>query len=340
MPWKPLKILVEREVAQTAVAATVLARWPDVNAISVDRVKDYSKHLNSDYLAVAKQRGRFIKKCPGTPAYSCCNYYILNLGIGCRFNCTYCYLHHYMNSPFTVFANTDDLISQARELFGRDPRRHFRVGSGEFIDSVDFDEITGVHKQLVPALTALPNLVFEIKTKSTRINHLLDLDHHGRAVVSWSINPERVWETEEHLTAPYEARLAAAALAVDAGYRVGFHFDPLIHYSDWAADYASVVHDIFEHVAPEDIAWISLGALRFNPSLKPIIERKFPHSELTAGELVRGLDGKLRYFIAIRRRMFRHLNQEISKYGDQIPVYLCMENRELAEAVGVTGLRA
>lgn len=85
MLWKPQKILVENDVAQTAIAESALARWPDTETIRLDRIKDYRGPLDSHDLAIARQRGRFIKKCPGTPAYTCCDYYVLNLGIGCRF---------------------------------------------------------------------------------------------------------------------------------------------------------------------------------------------------------------------------------------------------------------
>jgi spore photoproduct lyase len=338
MPWKPRKILIEREVADTPAAESVLSQWPDAPVERLDRIKDYPGPLDSRDVAVARNRGRFIKKCPCTPAYKCCGYYILNLGIGCRLDCTYCYLHHYMNTPFTIYANTDELIAEAVDHFSSRPERTFRVGSGEFIDSLDFDAITGINRQIIPALSSVPNIVFEIKTKTDRVSDLLALDHHGRVVVSWSVNPESVRRTEEPGSAPLASRLAAAAECVIAGYRVGFHFDPLIHYPGWDEDYTDVVSAIFACVPADRIAWISLGALRFHPSLKPIMEKKFPDSSLTAGELIRGLDGKFRYFITIRRRMFREVNKAIREHGPNVPVYLCMESRALADEAGIGGL--
>lgn len=338
MPWRPRKILVEREVAGSAAADAVLSRFPDTPVVGVERIRDFDGPLSADDLAVARQRGRFIKKCPGTSVYTCCDYYILNLGIGCRIGCTYCYLHHYMNTPFTIYANIEELLEQARVFFGSRPRRRFRVGSGEFIDSLDFDSIADVHRLLIPALTSFENVTFEIKTKSDKVGGLLNAEHNGRAVISWSVNPESVSAGEEAAAPTLDGRLEAASKCVAAGYKVGFHFDPIIHFPGWEREYRATVARIFAAVPREKIAWISLGALRFNPALKPIIERDFPASKLTAGELVRGLDGKYRYFIAVRRKMFRLINAAIRELGPEVPVYLCMENKQLADSVGVSGL--
>ena len=181
-------------------------------------------------------------------------------------------------------------------------------------------------------------MTFEIKTKTDRLDHLLDLDHHDRAVISWSVNPDVVARIEEAPAPRLTQRLAAASRAVAAGYRVGFHFDPIIHFPGWEREYEQVVTAIFAEIPARNVAWISLGALRFNPALKPIIEDRFPYSRLTTGELVKGLDGKYRYFIAIRRQIFSYLNRTIRDRAPNVPVYLCMEGRELAVSTGVSGL--
>ncbi len=338
MLWKPRQILIEAAVSTSPVTARIRDHWPDIPVRHVERIRDFSGDLGRSDLALAAQRGQSIKKCPGTTAYTCCDYYVLNLGIGCRLGCSYCFLNHYMNTPFTIYANTERVIDDARHYFGAHPARHFRVGSGEFIDSLDFEALAGVHEQLVPALSELPNVTFELKTKSDRVDSLLGLDHHGRTVISWSVNPEVIREREEVLTPSLAARLAAASRVVAAGYRVGFHFDPIIHFPGWESAYKEVVSAIFDLIPAGSIAWISLGALRFHPDLKPVIETRFPNSRLTTGELIRGLDGKFRYFITIRQQLFAQLNHFIRQRSPDVPIYLCMEGRDLARKAGVSGL--
>lgn len=334
MPLKLQKIIVEQDVASSRFTQKILSRFAHVPVEYVNNVKLWKNGFNSNQLVVAKQKSRFIKQCPGTPIYNCCDYYVLNLGIGCFYSCTYCFLHYYMNSPYLVYVNLEDLVVEVQNLCQQTPNKIFRLGSGEFIDSLGFDELVNFSPFLVESLASVPNLIFELKTKSANINHLLNLNHGGRTVVSWSVNTKQIAEQEERGTACLEARIQAAALCQQAGYKVGFHFDPLIYYPGWEAEYKEVVELIFQSINPQNIAWISLGALRFNPVLKPVIQKKFPGTKIIYGELVSGLDGKLRYFRAIRQKLFRTLVNYIRQHSQDVPVYLCMESKEIAEEVG------
>ena len=101
-------------------------------------------------------------------------------------------------------------------------------------------------------------------------------------------------------TASLTARLKAAERAVAAGFRVAFHFDPLIYFPGWEEAYRRAVARLGEAVPSGAIAWISLGALRFLPPLRRIILDRFPQSRLAAQEMVTAPDGKLRYFKSLR----------------------------------------
>ncbi len=332
---RPKKIIIERDVAETQISVNIISNYKDTPVSIVDRVEQGKDKYERDDLVVARQRGRFVKRCPGTPAYNCCRYHILNVGIGCRTDCTYCFLHHYKNTPYIVYANIDDLVTEVGEICAATPNKKLRLGTGEFIDSMGFDELTDLNKILIPKLSPISNLVLEIKTKKANADSLFELDHQGRVVISWSLNTDKIADEEESLADPVSERIIAAKRAQDAGYRVGFHFDPLIYYDGWRNDYGRVVDQIFTTIDPSGIAWISLGALRFNPGLKPIIQAKFPASKIVYQEMLPGLDGKLRYFISIRKMLFAHLADKIRAYSEKVPVYLCMEKSELAKELGL-----
>jgi spore photoproduct lyase len=108
----------------------------------------------------------------------------------------------------------------------------------------------------------------------------------------------------------------------------------MVVYDDWAAGYDQLVKKIFRVVSPKHIAWISIGALRFNPEMKKHIEDYFPNSKLTGAEMVLGGDGKVRYVKPLRVKMFTQLVESIRKYGGDDPfVYLCMERWDVWEKV-------
>jgi spore photoproduct lyase len=110
------------------------------------------------------------------------------------------------------------------------------------------------------------------------------------------------------------------------GYRLGFHFDPLVHYEGWESEYREVVKSIFRVINPAQVAWISLGALRFPPHLLERIKRRFPDSKIAYGEFIPGHHGKLRYFRPIREDMYRKMRSWIKAEAPNVFVYLCMES--------------
>ena len=100
-------------------------------------------------------------------------------------------------------------------------------------------------------------------------------------------------------------------------------------YEGCEADYESVVKKIFSYVSPEKIVWISLGTFRFMPSLKPLIQKRFPKSKIIYGEFITGLDGKMRYFKPLRIAVYRKIIACIRKLAPQVCIYLCMEDDEV-----------
>lgn len=282
-----------------------------------------------------RHKGDFLKKCPGSDGQVCCNYFVINFASNCPMECSYCYLQEYLaqNPALKIFSNVEDLIEEAHRLLSRHRRFFFRIGTGEITDSLALDPYIGFSAEVVPFFAAQPNVLLELKTKSDRVEGLLGLDPKDRVVVSWSMNPERVIEGDEHLTASFEERLAAARRCQEAGYKLGFHFDPLIEYPGWETDYREMVERIFATIDHRRIAWISMGVLRNTPALKRIMRERFPSTGLLSGEQVLCPDGKMRYFQPLRVSMYRKMLSWIRAAAPVVFVYLCMESKEVWEQV-------
>ena len=157
-----------------------------------------------------------------------------------------------------------------------------------------------------------------------QVENLLGLDGRGRVVVSWSLNPEDIISRDEAGTSSLAARLAAARRVQAAGYKVGFHFDPLIEYPGWQEGYRDVIAALAGAVDPRGVAWVSLGSLRLTPQLKQII-RSRGTPRLLGSELVPSGDGKLRVWQGLRVKMYRALSGWLRDWSGEIPLYLCME---------------
>jgi len=104
------------------------------------------------------------------------------------------------------------------------------LGTGELSDSLALDHILKLSDFIIPVINSLEHIQFEFKTKSTNINNLLN--HNPKnIVISFSLNPENLAVKEELFAANPLSRIKAAQLLAAYGYRLAFHFDPLI-YSD------------------------------------------------------------------------------------------------------------
>ena len=336
--YRPSRLVIENEVANSPLAQRLTAALPDTPVSWVDQLKEDAAAGDGPALEIVKFKGRFIKPCPGTRSYTCCGYQILHLGTQCSLGCTYCILQAYFpNRNLRLFANLDDMVHQLEPYLSESRRQVHRIGTGEFTDSLLLDPLTRVSEFLVPYFADQPNAVLELKTKTAQVDLLENLEHRGHTIVAWSLNPEEIIATEEAGAAPFEDRLEAARRCQDWGYRLAFHFDPLLAYPGWKQGYREVVERLFSTVEPSAVAWISLGGLRFMPSLKPIIRRRHPTSNILAEEFIPGVDGKLRYFRDLRVEMFRHLGNLLNGINQNLCVYLCMESEDIwREALGFT----
>ncbi|MFQ5560092.1 MAG: radical SAM protein [Nitrospinota bacterium] len=338
--FRPKKIYVLKEAQNLPLTRYTLKKLAPV-PVEITDTLPRSRELVSagdpvsagkDILFITVQRGPFLTKCPGTKSVLCCNYYVLELAANCNFDCSYCFLQHYSRAPYlTLYANTDGILPEIEDQISRrrNPLIPLRVGTGEFTDSLSLDSITDFSRVLVPPLAGRKDVILELKTKSSVIKNLLSMPGAPNIVVAWSLNPPGIISSEEKKTASLEERIEAAVSCTDAGYSTAFHFDPVIHFSGWEKEYKKTVDTIFKNINPASVSWISLGALRFTPALKTPIERRTPESRILGGEFLPGKDGKMRYPKKVREIIFKEVNSWIRAYTETVPVYLCMETKEV-----------
>jgi spore photoproduct lyase len=287
-------------------------------------------------LLFTRQRSTFLEHCPaGTPGLVCCNYLVVSLMSNCPMDCSYCFLQEYLanNPTLKVFTNVNDLLREVATAVDRQPWRQFRIGTGELSDSLALDPLLDFSGDLVPFFAARKNVLLELKTKSDCVDGLLTLDPKDRVVVSWSLTPPAIVDTEEHLTAPFAARLEAARRVQLAGYKLGFHFDPLIEYPNWEEGYRDTIAQVFSSIDPRRVAWVSLGSLRLTPTLRTIVRRRFPQTRVLSGEQVPCADGKWRTFQALRVKMYRTITGWLKAVAPNVPLYMCMETAPVWEKV-------
>lgn len=333
----PDVIFIEQAAGSYPLTARILDRCPGVPVVRVEDAAALIKRYRDDppggfngkrSLLLCRNRGRFFEACPGTKReYRCCLYLILNTGLGCPLACTYCVLQAYLNNPFmTLFVNRDDMFHELERSARIAPGRFLRIGTGEYMDSLALEHLTGFVPAVAEFFRQRPHLALELKTKTTNIASLLEHNYSSSFIVSWSLNAAEICAHEEMGAAPLLERILAARVLIERGYRVGFHFDPVIAHNGWEEGYRATVELLKKHIPPERVVWISIGSLRFMPRLKQIAQETFPHTSIYTGEFVPGLDGKMRYLQEIRLEMYARLVGWLREYSKNIQLYFCMES--------------
>jgi spore photoproduct lyase len=279
-------------------------------------------------LWLTRNKGTFLKKCPGTRDYLCCGYRILHVGTYCTMDCAYCILQGYFHPPvLQFFINQKDMLAELDQALHSGET--MRIGTGEFTDSLIWESLVDSTTGLIERFSEQQNAILELKTKTTTIDGLKNLTHSRKTILAWSLNTPNVIRIQERGTASLQARLNAARQAQAWGYPLAFHFDPMIIYPNAAEEYAQVIRMLFDQIAADNIAWISLGTLRFMPALQPIIKQRFPESNIIYGEFITGLDGKMRYFKPLRIQLYRQVIETIRNLAPEVLVYFCMEDEEV-----------
>ena len=330
------KIYIERSVQHEPLVQKMLTCFERPFEMVDDATEIYKQldhepdpvQAGKEVLFLTRNKGSFLKKCPGTQNYICCGYQILHIGTFCTMDCSYCILQSYFHPPLLqFFINHDKLTEELDGVFAQ--KKTMRIGTGEFTDSMIWEYWTDLSRLLIPLFARQNHSILELKTKTTAIEKIKDISHNRKTILSWSLNTEKVIRTQERKTSSLKSRLEAAVRCQKWGYPLAFHFDPMVIYPGCKKDYEEVVEKLFSQIHPENIVWISLGTFRFMPSLKTVIEKRFPESKIVYGEFIRGMDGKMRYFKPLRLELYNAVIRRIRKIAPEVVLYFCMEDENV-----------
>lgn len=337
------QVVVDHQARDHWLTQTILSRLSNLpvrqaaaaakeHLTALDKPSASQTDMGKATLHLLSFKGEFLKPCPGTKAYICCGYQILNVGTNCPLDCSYCILQSYFDQPnLRVFVNLNNELDRILKMIDDSPDEVFRVGTGEFTDSLALDPITGWSDLLLPQFSRRKNAVLELKTKTAQIDRLLASNHRDRIIVSWSLNSPFIAAREEHGAVSLKRRLKSARRCQSEGFVLGFHFDPLIPHPGWEQGYLETLELMDQFIDPTGVIWISLGSFRFMPALKPIIRRRHPHSCVLDGEFIQGLDGKMRYFKPIRIELYDFMRRNLESWHPNLGLYLCMESSDVWE---------
>ncbi|MBU2530292.1 MAG: hypothetical protein KKD35_04550, partial [Elusimicrobia bacterium] len=119
--YSPKNIYIEKKSLKSELAERIEKLFPSAKILTIENIRNYSKehkYILKDYsqrqknLFIINENYDFFKKCPCTKSVIRCGYHVLNLGFGCPFECSYCFIQEYQNfSGIALPSNIDDFLN-------------------------------------------------------------------------------------------------------------------------------------------------------------------------------------------------------------------------------------
>lgn len=208
---------------------------------------------------------RFDKTPPPTKSTSviCPHFLELKWAYGCPFDCAWCYLkgtfrfHPTKTKP--VIKNYEKIKLHIRR-FLEEVKTPEILNTGEIADSLMAEGISEpFSKFIIPIFEQQNRHKVLFVTKSDNIKHLLEINPHNQAIISFSLNASEVAKRWENSAPSVERRIEAGRKLSQAGYEVRVRIDPMVPVPDWKKHYIKLVKQIFASFTPSRI---TLGSLR------------------------------------------------------------------------------
>jgi len=270
---------------------------------------------------------------------SCPNYWHFSPYGFCPYGCTYCYLAGTQGVRFSptvkVFLNLPEILDEIDRIARRlgEPTAFYL---GKLQDGLALDPLTGYSRQIIPFFTAHPFARLTLLTKSADVSNLIDLEHKGHAILSWTVNPAAIVDTFERNTVPVADRLAAMEAAAEAGYPVRAVLMPIIPLPDWETIYGGFLKTLLSRIR---LQRLTLGSICSYPQAVRLMEQKLgprnPISLMLDTGHRKTPDGRARFPQALREQVYRHLIQTIRHTAPNLEIGLCLEEHSMFHSLGM-----
>ncbi len=270
---------------------------------------------------------------------TCPNYWHFSPYGFCPYDCMYCYLAGTPGVRFSptvkIFLNLDEILGQIDKA-ARKKAEPTAFYLGKLQDGLATDPLTGYSRVLVPFFARHPIARQVVLTKSAEVDNLIELDHRGRTILSWSLNPPEVTHQFEDNTPDPDKRTEAMKQCAAAGYPLRAVIMPIIPIVGWREAYAMFLDELLSTIP---LQRITLGGICSYPDARRLMEAKLGTRNAVSNALDsaggRSADGRSRYPFDQRIEIYTHLINVIRDHRSAPQIALCLEERRTFEALGL-----
>jgi spore photoproduct lyase len=272
---------------------------------------------------------------------ACPNYWHFSPYGFCPYVCKYCYL---AGTPGVRFSPSVKIYVNLPEMLAEIDRISRRLATptafylGKLQDSLALDPLTAYSTVLMPFFAEHPWVRLTLLTKSAHVDRLLDLDHRGHSILSWSVNPPEVSAAFEENVPSIDERIEAMRRVAERGYPVRAIMMPIIPVDGWQDLYARFTEHLLQTVPIERL---TLGCICIYRGAGGLMERKVGSRNIVSQHIDAGSppagDGRARYSRKLRHEAYSLVIKTARRLRPDLEISLCLEEQALWESTGLVG---
>lgn len=326
-------IYIEQSVFDHPRSKAIRARFSQARVIECQRysevfnpkAQNFRLQKRQPSLILAEKFKHFVLEAPLSYSIgSQRNYYFSHM-LNCIYDCRYCFLQGmYRSANYVLFVNYEafDAAIEETACQADEPAYFF---SGYDCDSLALEPVTGFIKHVLPLFRKLDNAWLELRTKSTQIRGLLDVEAMSNCIVAFSLTPEILAEAIEHKAPPLAKRLDALEKLQRAGWPIGLRFDPVIYCDNYQLLYEAFFEQVFARIDLQLLHSVSLGVFRVPQAYYRNMVKLYPEEKLFAGPLSAS-QPVVSYETALEREMLTFCRTKLLQLMPANKLFMCHDH--------------
>ena len=192
-------IYVEEEILAHPRTLQIQSRFPDAEVVPCSRYGEIFNRRAQSFrlqkrrpsLILARRHRNFVQEAPVGFGVAGARSFVFSHMHNCIYDCRYCFLQGmYRSAHYVVFINYEDYQSAIEERLRSIPDGSAWFFSGYDCDSLALEPVTRFAASFVPFFARFPNAFLELRTKSTQIKSLLEMEPPPNVIVAFSFTPE------------------------------------------------------------------------------------------------------------------------------------------------------
>ncbi|CAK7001068.1 SPL family radical SAM protein [Fusobacterium varium] len=321
-------IYIEKEAVNYPLAKRILEKFPNSNVIEVEIYKEIFSKGNQNFiiqkkspkliLAVKKESYLYegAKVCE---SFGNDNFYYTSSVMNCVYDCEYCYLQGvYTSANIVIFVNIEDCFREIEKIL---QEKSMYICISYDTDLLALEGITGLVEQWYEFVRKNRKLKIELRTKSSNIKVLKNLEPADNFILAWTLSPKEFTMQYEKGTAVLEQRLKAANEMLEKGWKVRVCFDPVIYMKNFEEEYGELIKKTFKELSPEKILDISIGTFRISKEYLKRMRKSRGNSEVLSYPFFCE-NGVYSYYPQHINKMMNFMRKEVKKYIEDEKIFI------------------